>query len=60
MSKNIENLYDLNSYIDNLKIIEELNDKKDKLIADLKEDNMYQSIIIEKLIKHIDEISKLK
>lgn len=57
---NIENIYDLNSYIDNLETIEKINDEKDELINTLKEDSMYKTIIIKKLINHIDEISKLK
>lgn len=58
--KNIVNIYDLSSYIDNLEIIEKINDKKDKLISDLKQDNMYKTILIERLINHINEISELK
>jgi len=63
MSKDIShinNIYDLNSYIDNLEIIEKINDEKDKLISDLKQDNMYKTIFIERLINHINEISELK
>ena len=59
-NKNIENIYDLSSYIDNLEIIEKINDEKDKLITDLKQDNMYKTILIERLINHINEISELK
>jgi hypothetical protein len=58
--ENIKNIYDLSSYIDNLKIIEKLNDEKDKLIINLKQDNMYKTILIERLINHINEISELK
>lgn len=58
--KSIENIYDLSSYIDNLEIIEKINDEKDKLISDLKQENMYKSILIERLINHINEISELK
>lgn len=58
--KNIKNIYDLSSYIDNLEIIEKINDEKDKLITDLKQDNMYKTILIERLINHINEISELK
>ena len=57
---NIENIYDLNSYIDNLETIEKINDEKDELINNLKEENMYKTIIIEKLINHINVISDLK
>ena len=56
--EDIENIYDINSYIDNLEIIEELNERKDKLIDSLKEDNKYKSIIIKELINHIDKIIK--
>ena len=59
-TNNIENIYDLSSYIDNLEIIEKINDEKDKLITDLKQDNIYKTILIEKLINHINEISELK
>ena len=59
-NKNIENIYDLSSYIDNLEIIEKINDEKDKLITNLKQDNMYKTILIERLINHINEISELK
>lgn len=58
--KSIENIYDLSSYIDNLEIIEKINDEKDKLISDLKQENMYKTILIERLINHINEISELK
>lgn len=58
--KNIKNIYDLSSYIDNLEIIEKINDEKDRLITDLKQDNMYKTILIERLINHINEISELK
>ena len=58
--KSIENIYDLSSYIDNLEIIEKINDEKDKLISDLKQENMYKTIFIERLINHINEISELK
>ena len=58
--EDIGNIYDLNSYIDNLEIIEKLNDEKDELISDLKQDNMYKTILIERLINHINEISELK
>lgn len=57
--EDIENIYDINSYIDNLQIIEELNEEKDKLIDSLKEDNKYKSIIIKELINHIDKIIKV-
>tara|TARA_Y100000741_G_scaffold77218_3_gene56340 strand:- start:4255 stop:4464 length:210 start_codon:yes stop_codon:yes gene_type:complete len=58
--KNMENIYDLSSYIDNLEIIEKINDEKDKLISDLKQDNIYKTILIERLINHINDISELK
>ena len=58
--ENIENIYDLSSYIDNLEAIEKLNDEKDELINNLKQENVYKNIIIEKLIDHINEISELK
>tara|TARA_B100000575_G_C23024840_1_gene590191 strand:- start:500 stop:709 length:210 start_codon:yes stop_codon:yes gene_type:complete len=58
--EDIKNIYDLNSYINNLEIIEKLNDEKDELINNLKEENMYKTIIIEKLINHINVISDLK
>ena len=57
---NINNIYDLNSYIDNLETIEKLNDKKDELISNLKQENIYKTILIDKLIDHINEISELK
>ena len=59
-TKNIENIYDLSSYIDNLEIIEKINDEKDKLITDLKQDNIYKTKLIERLINHINDISELK
>ena len=58
--EDIGNIYDLNSYIDNLEIIEKLNDEKDELISNLKQENMYKNIVIDKLIDHINEISELK
>lgn len=56
----IKNIYDLNSYIDNLETIEKLNDEKDELISNLKQETMYKNILIDKLIDHINEISELK
>ena len=44
--EDIKNIYDLNSYINNLEIIEKLNDEKDELINNLKEENIDRKSVV--------------